>query len=600
MSRQFALAAALLLVLGVLAPPSLLSATFVVNDLGDAPDAAPDGICASALGVCTLRAAIQEGNVLAGADNITFAVTGTIALTSNLPTITGPLAIAGPGSQSLTVSGSSLYRPFTIGSGLPGGMSVSLSGLAIRDGRAPATGIGGGIEVAGADRLDIAHCEISSNSAIATGGGIAVSGAGVLNVSDVLFMSNGAGVHGGAIIAAAGSVVSIAGSNFSGNAAPGGNGGAIYSVGTLTLTDSTVTANSAFGTLGKGGGIYATRGASGPAASVTLVRTTIDSNMTRFGGGGVSVDNPGPETLTLTATNCTISGNTTTQSDGGGIRAAGLTNVILSNVTITGNSANTSVRGGRGGGISASDSQTVFQLLMTIVAQNFDPGLTAPECAGAISSQGYNIIGDNTGCSFAPAAGDQVGTAMAPVDPKLDPLAANGGPTQTHALLPGSPAIDGGTGAGCPGTDQRGVPRPRLVTCDIGSYEAGVCSGACFFTVTPCRVLDTRNPPGPLGGPPLTANSDRLFLLAGQCGVPITAAAVSINMTVTQPTNAGDLRIYPGGGFTPSTSVINYGPGQTRANNAIAPLGVSGELGTRCDQASGTVHLILDINGYFE
>jgi hypothetical protein len=82
--------------------------------------------------------------------------------------------------------------------------------------------------------------------------------------------------------------------------------------------------------------------------------------------------------------------------------------------------------------------------------------------------------------------------------------------------------------------------------------------------------------------------------------VPLTAAAVSINMTVTQPTNAGDLRIYPGGGVTPPTSVINYGPGQTRANNAIAPLGVSGELGTRCDQASGTVHLILDINGYFE
>jgi hypothetical protein len=121
-----------------------------------------------------------------------------------------------------------------------------------------------------------------------------------------------------------------------------------------------------------------------------------------------------------------------------------------------------------------------------------------------------------------------------------------------------------------------------------------------YYTIAPCRVVDTRNPAGPLGGPALAAGSDRDFPLAGNCGIPPTASAVSINVTVTQPTTAGDLRAYPGGSPRPLVSTINYQGGQTRANNAVVALGGAGDLTMRCDQGSGTVQVIIDVNGYFQ
>jgi hypothetical protein len=121
-----------------------------------------------------------------------------------------------------------------------------------------------------------------------------------------------------------------------------------------------------------------------------------------------------------------------------------------------------------------------------------------------------------------------------------------------------------------------------------------------FFTLTPCRLVDTRNPNGPFGGPALSANSDRTFTLAGVCGVPGTAKSLSLNVTVTGATALGNLRFYPGGSSVPNTSTINYRAGQTRANSAIIPLGPGGTLSVHSDQGSGTVHLIIDVNGYFE
>jgi len=136
-----------------------------------------------------------------------------------------------------------------------------------------------------------------------------------------------------------------------------------------------------------------------------------------------------------------------------------------------------------------------------------------------------------------------------------------------------------------------------------GWFLAG-CAGSstcgAFYTVTPCRVLDTRSPSGPYGGPALVAGASRTFVLAGQCGIPTTATAVSSNLTVTQPTAAGDLRALPGGLPMPTVSVINYMAGQTRANDANVSLGGLGEIAVRCDQASGSVHFILDVNGYFQ
>jgi hypothetical protein len=122
-----------------------------------------------------------------------------------------------------------------------------------------------------------------------------------------------------------------------------------------------------------------------------------------------------------------------------------------------------------------------------------------------------------------------------------------------------------------------------------------------FYPLNPCRLIDTRGAAGPLGAPALAPNGDRLFALAGACGVPVDAKALSLNLTVTGGTAAGDLRLYPGDQALPSTSTINYGLGQTRANNAVMAVGQDGlgSLKVRCD-SPGTVQLILDVNGYFK
>jgi len=121
-----------------------------------------------------------------------------------------------------------------------------------------------------------------------------------------------------------------------------------------------------------------------------------------------------------------------------------------------------------------------------------------------------------------------------------------------------------------------------------------------FYTLNPCRVADTRGPSGLYGGPALAANADRTFVITGQCGIPSGAVAVAFNFTITQPTAQGDLRTVPGGGTLPLVSTMNWRPGQTRANNAIIPLGPSGDILVHVDQASGSVHLIIDVNGYFQ
>jgi uncharacterized repeat protein (TIGR01451 family) len=124
--------------------------------------------------------------------------------------------------------------------------------------------------------------------------------------------------------------------------------------------------------------------------------------------------------------------------------------------------------------------------------------------------------------------------------------------------------------------------------------------GAAYYTVSPCRVLDTRNPAGSYGGPALVPGADRTFTVGGQCGVPATAKAVSVNLAVTEPTATGNLRLYPAGSPLPLVSSINYAAGQTRSNNAVVPLNALGEIAARCTQASGAAHFILDVNGYFQ
>jgi uncharacterized repeat protein (TIGR01451 family) len=120
-----------------------------------------------------------------------------------------------------------------------------------------------------------------------------------------------------------------------------------------------------------------------------------------------------------------------------------------------------------------------------------------------------------------------------------------------------------------------------------------------YYTLTPCRLVDTRNPPGPLGGPALVAGQNRTFQATGSCGIPANATAVFVNTTVVSPTATGNLRIFPTGAPVPQVSALNYSAGQVRGNNGIYVLDASGRFDIRCTQASGTADVIVDVVGYF-
>ncbi len=141
---------------------------------------------------------------------------------------------------------------------------------------------------------------------------------------------------------------------------------------------------------------------------------------------------------------------------------------------------------------------------------------------------------------------------------------------------------------------------------DINSYVWGLTyttAGAEFFTVTPCRLADTRNPPGASGGPALSANSGRTFPVSGLCSIPSTAKAVALIVVAVAPSDSGDIRLYPAGGTAPTTSAINFRVGITRANNAVIPLGTSGQISAFCDMpagSTGSTHLVIDAYGYLQ
>jgi hypothetical protein len=241
-----------------------------------------------------------------------------------------------------------------------------------------------------------------------------------------------------------------------------GLGGGIYnSLGTIELTNVTVSGNTA--TICCGGGIY-----NDSSATALLTNVTVSGNTAVFNSGGIR--NNG----TMAITNVTVSGNSVTDG-GGGIQNAGT--LTLNSVTISNNSGGT----GEGGGINLNVGTIVMN--HTLISGN--TGGWAPDCftSGTITSQGHNLVGNNTGCSVVPSTGDLVGTGANPINPLLGPLADNGGPTATHALLPGSPAIDAGDNAGCPGADQRGIARPvdgngdSIALCDIGAVERVSATG---------------------------------------------------------------------------------------------------------------------------
>jgi hypothetical protein len=128
-----------------------------------------------------------------------------------------------------------------------------------------------------------------------------------------------------------------------------------------------------------------------------------------------------------------------------------------------------------------------------------------------------------------------------------------------------------------------------------------------YFAVTPCRVVDTRNATGTDGGPALTANATRSFQIQGLCGVPVGAKAVTINVTIVSPslsTSGGFVTLFPSGGGVPTVSTINFtNTDSALANGAIVPVSASTDdisvFFNAYNLGSGTVHLVLDVTGYF-
>ncbi len=376
-------------------------------------------------GAGTLRAAIAAANP---GDSIYFTVTGSIDLQSTL-NINEDIEIDGPGADSLTVERAAA-TPFSIVSVASGAFDVSISGMTIAHGDAGG-GSGGGILNGGS--LTVANCTLTNNSAHDGG---AIGNSGYVLVTNCTFVNNNA--HGG-------------------------NGGGIASLsGGATIIDSAFTGNSADL---DGGGIYDSGG-----GSTIIVRSILNGNFAAD-GAGIYKDSGFISIADSTIANNFAYGN------GGGIDLVGELGPIIGLINCT--VANNGAFDYRGGGIANLSSAPVG-FSNTIIAGNFSAD--GPDVFGAVGAlSSNNLVGDGsdmTGISNA-TQGNQVGTADNRIDPLLGAPADNGGPTQTMALLPGSPAIDAGSNQIVEyavdlirGIDQRGLARIANGTVDIGAFES--------------------------------------------------------------------------------------------------------------------------------
>ena len=468
--------------------------------------------------------------------NFDFALPETVSLTAELPDLSSNIEIVGPGADQLTVTRPDTAENFRIFTVSGDTTVVTISGMTISNGNTfelddPR---GGGIsnidngtltitdsiisgnkaEDDGAIRnlgaLEVRNSTLSGNTSNGTAGGIYNDRGATATVSDSTFLRNSA-PDGGSIFNSGGTL-EVTNSTFSDNRSTVGYGGAFAngSSSTATVTDSTFSGNSAAteggairndGTLEvdnstfsgnnsapNGGGMWhgsqtslavtdstfsgnsATDGAglfNRGGGTVTVDNSTFSDNRANLRGGGVFSDtNLSGETTTIT--NSTISGNTAQTSGGGVYNTDGLTVIKFSTIT-----KNTAPNDQGSGVASVGNDRTRTEVLSSIISANTNTDVDFVEgTTNTFVSRGYNLIGDgNATGAFNQTLGDRIGT-----DPKLGALANNGGPTQTHALLIGSPAIDaipqGANGCGTDITqDQRGVSRPQGSACDIGSFE---------------------------------------------------------------------------------------------------------------------------------
>jgi hypothetical protein len=380
-------------------------------------------------------AAAQSGDTIVFAPNLNGQ---TITLTSGELSITKGLTIQGPGTGQLTVSGNNFYRVFEVNASQP----VVLSGLTMAKGGGEPTLFGNvaGGAIFNHTVLTVSGCNIFTGNAT-YGGGIYNTGSATLTVS---------------------------GCNLNGDSASS-NGGGIYNFGTLTVSQSTLARDSAsiFG-----GGIYTLPG------KLTVIASTLSSNFSNYGGGIYSGNG-----LT-TLTNCTFSGNRALlQGQGGGLfvgRSATLTNCTFS------------LNQGYGGGIYVNGPYGILNLTNTILAANNGTGA---DIYGHVALADHNLVGNGAFSSgiVNGVNGNIVGGNGHPViNPLLGPLQNNGGPTQTMALLAGSPAIGHADNSKAPKTDQRGLPRIEELgeTTDIGAFEL-TGTGSASTTIFSLTTLGT-------------------------------------------------------------------------------------------------------------
>lgn len=349
------------------------------------------------------------------------------------------------------------------------------------------------------------------------------------------------------------------------------NGGGLNfnSPGTLNITSSTIRNNSA----NQGGGIY-----SGNTGTITITNSTLSSNFASGDGGGIyATDNS-----RVNVRNSTISNNST-NGDGGAVYIYFAASANLSNVTVTNNTADVDNNGfGDGGGLVASGNIYGFSLNNSIVAGNFDTPRNAgkgdifPDVFGSFSDQGNNLIGTTYGncinipdgalCGSFYQASSIFGTNANPINPKLGPLADNGGPTQTYALLAGSPAINAGNSTE---TDQRGLTRKGIG--DIGGYERGnpanivVTGGASQSTTvntaysTPLQVKVTDAVGGTLDGVNVsfaTPASGASGGFTGATNITTNTQGIATAPSLTANTIAGDF--IATGSFAGVTNPANF------------------------------------------
>ncbi|MCB0033472.1 MAG: CSLREA domain-containing protein, partial [Anaerolineales bacterium] len=191
---------------------------------------------------------------------------------------------------------------------------------------------------------------------------------------------------------------------------------------------------------------------------LSLENVVISNSNTPLEGGGVY----NAAGATLTAHNVAIVGNTAA-AQANGLYLDGVS--TLTNVTISGNNSSGLINVGQTSLINVTVADSLISNGGTLSLYNT---IAAGSCSGTITSAGYNLIANTTGCTIS---GDTTGNLLN-VDPQLDPLANNGGNTLTHAIPNTSPAVEAGDNSNCPATDQRGIARPQGNFCDIGAYES--------------------------------------------------------------------------------------------------------------------------------